>query len=121
MVSREGQPGGSGDAAATLEDVFAALPAPLVERILYAVFVAGERRMAARARLCCVCKCAPNSAVLPRLAVRSGQSPGGTAALALCCGRKPASHTLYAKQVTTCRSRCWDGMPLCRVLDLFTS
>ena len=40
------------------QEVFATLPAPLVERILHVVFVAEKRRMAARARLCCVCKCA---------------------------------------------------------------
>ncbi len=58
LCQRAGQPGGSGDVADTPEAVFAALPAPIVERILYTAFVAGERRMAARARLCCVCTCA---------------------------------------------------------------
>ncbi len=56
------------------EDVFAALPAPIVERILYAAFVAGERRMAARARLCCVCKCGFTPPSPTRLRFRSGQS-----------------------------------------------
>ena len=75
LCPRAGQPGGSGDAADTPEDAFPALPAPITERILYAAFVAGERRMAARARLCCVCKCgfAPPSP-LP-LRCRSSQFP----------------------------------------------
>ena len=53
-----GRPCGRGVARDWHEDVFATLPSPLAERILFAVFEAGGRSVAARAQLCGVCKCA---------------------------------------------------------------
>ncbi len=51
-------PSGRGIARNRLADIFAALPLPLAEHILHAVFEAGGCSVAARAQLCGVCKCA---------------------------------------------------------------
>jgi len=53
-----GQQGGGGAAGSTNAEAFAALDPPLVERILYAAFIAGGRSVATRAQLSLVSKCA---------------------------------------------------------------